>query len=54
MTPGPPAAQRADARVLIDVSVYLTAVLFLLVLGPWRSRWRMLVDGLSGVAPRRK
>jgi hypothetical protein len=43
-------AQRADAGVLIDVSLYLAAVLMLLVLGPWRSRWRMLVGALSGLA----
>jgi serine/threonine protein kinase len=42
--------QRDDSRVLIDVGLYLGAVLLLLVLGPWRSRWRMLVGALSGVA----
>lgn len=42
--------QRADPNVLVDVSLYLAAVLLLLVLGPWRSRWRMLIGALSGVA----
>ncbi|HTD68709.1 MAG TPA: serine/threonine-protein kinase, partial [Candidatus Limnocylindria bacterium] len=42
--------QRTDPQVVIDVSVYLAAVLLFLVLGPWRSRWRMLVGALSGVA----
>jgi hypothetical protein len=43
-------AHRADPRVLGDVSLYLAAVALLLVLGPWRSRWRMLVGALGGVA----
>jgi hypothetical protein len=42
--------QRADARVIVDVSLYIGAVLVFLALGPWRSRWRMLVGALSGVA----
>jgi serine/threonine protein kinase/type IV secretory pathway VirB2 component (pilin) len=42
--------QRADPKVLVDVSLYVSAVLLFLVLGPWRSRWRMLVGALSGVA----
>ena len=41
---------RSDSRVLGDVSLYLAAVALLLVLGPWRSRWRMLVGALGGVA----
>jgi serine/threonine protein kinase len=42
--------QYADPRVRIDVLLYISAVLLFLVLGPWRSRWRMLVGALSGVA----
>ena len=42
--------QRTNPNVLIDVSLYLAAVLLFLVLGPWRSRWRMLLGALSGVA----
>jgi hypothetical protein len=42
--------QRANSHVRIDVSLYLSAVLLFLVLGPWRSRWRMLLGALSGVA----
>jgi serine/threonine protein kinase len=42
--------QRADSRVIVDVSLYIGAVLVFLALGPWRSRWRMLVGALSGVA----
>lgn len=41
---------RSDPRVLGDVSLYLAAVALLLVLGPWRSRWRLLVGALGGVA----
>ena len=42
--------QYADSQVRIDVFLYMGAVLAMLVLGPWRSRWRMLVGALSGVA----
>ena len=42
--------QYADSQVRIDVFLYIGAVLAMLVLGPWRSRWRMLVGALSGVA----
>jgi len=42
--------QQKDPRVLVDVSLYLAAVVLFLALGPWRSRWRMLVGALSGVA----
>ena len=28
-----------DARVLVDVSLYLATVVMFLALGPWRSRW---------------
>lgn len=34
----------------LDVGIYLSTVLLLLTLGPWQSRWRMLLGGLSGVA----
>lgn len=42
--------QRTDSRVIVDVSLYIGAVMVFLALGPWRSRWRMLVGALSGVA----
>lgn len=42
--------QQKDPRVVVDVVLYLAAVLSFLALGPWRSRWRMLVGALSGVA----
>jgi hypothetical protein len=42
--------QRASSNVIVDVSLYLAAVLLFLIMGPWRSRWRMLVGALSGVA----
>lgn len=41
---------RDAEQVLLDVSIYLGAVIVFLALGPWRSRWRLLVGGLSGVA----
>ena len=41
---------RSDPHVFGDVILYLAAVALLLVLGPWRSRWRMLVGALGGVA----
>jgi len=41
---------RDDLHVRTDVSLYLSAVLLFLVLGPWRSRWRMLMGALGGVA----
>jgi hypothetical protein len=43
-------SQRADPQVRLDVMLYIAAVLVMLVLGPWHSRWRMLVGALSGVA----
>lgn len=42
--------QRHDPKIIVDVCCYLAAVLLFLVLGPWRSRWRMLMGALSGVA----
>ncbi len=41
---------RGTAQVGMDVALYLAAVLGFLVLGPWRSRWRMLVGALTGLA----
>jgi len=41
---------RGDAHVRTDVAFYLSAVMLFLVLGPWRSRWRMLMGALGGVA----
>jgi hypothetical protein len=41
---------RGDLHVRTDVAFYLSAVLLFLVLGPWRSRWRMLMGALGGVA----
>lgn len=41
---------RGDVHVRVDVGLYLAAVLLFLVLGPWRSRWRMLMGALGGVA----
>jgi serine/threonine protein kinase len=43
-------AQHSTPNVRLDVALYLAAVLFFLVLGPWRSRWRMLMGALGGVA----
>jgi predicted Ser/Thr protein kinase len=42
--------QRELPNVYIDVGLYLGAVLLLLVLGPWRSRQRLFVGGLAGIA----
>ena len=39
---------RGDGRVRTDVWLYLAAAAVLLVLAPFRSRWRMLVGGLAG------
>jgi hypothetical protein len=39
---------RSDAYVRTDVWLYLGAAAALLVLAPFRSRWRMLVGGLAG------
>jgi hypothetical protein len=39
---------RADAHVRLDVWLYLGAALLLMVLAPFRSRWRLLVGGLLG------
>jgi serine/threonine protein kinase len=43
-------AHKTDPHVRLDVGLYLGAVLLFLVLGPWRSRWRMLMGALGGVA----
>lgn len=41
---------RESARLLLDVAIYIGSVLLLLGLGPWRSRWRLLLGGMGGVA----
>jgi serine/threonine protein kinase len=41
-------AHRAEAFVRVDVWIYLGAALLLMVLAPFRSRWRLLVGGLLG------
>ena len=43
-------SHRHDAHVWVDVGLYLSAVGLFLILGPLRSRWRMLMGALSGVA----
>ncbi len=43
-------AHRGKAGVGIDVALYTVAVLLILAFGPWRSRMRFLIGGLSGVA----
>lgn len=43
-------AQRAAQNVRYDVAAYVATVALLLVLGPWRSSWRILVGALAGVA----
>jgi serine/threonine protein kinase len=43
-------AHKTDPHVRMDVGLYLGAVLLFLVLGPWRSRWRLLMGALGGVA----
>ncbi len=41
---------RGDVNVRLDVGLYLGTVFSFLVLGPWRSRWRMLMGALGGIA----
>lgn len=41
-------AHRGMAYLRLDVWLYLGSALLLLVLAPFRSRWRMLVGGLAG------
>lgn len=41
---------RGTADVRLDVALYLGAVVVFLILGPWRSRWRMLVGAMTGLA----
>ena len=36
--------------VTVDVALYLTVTLAYLALAPWRSRWRLMVGGLAGLA----
>lgn len=42
--------QRGAVDVLVDVSLYLGAAIALLIMGPWRSRWRLLLGALGGLA----
>jgi hypothetical protein len=41
-------AHRQDARVRVDVWLYLGAALLFTISAPFRSRWRLLVGGLFG------
>lgn len=41
---------KTNPKVVVDVGVYIAFVVLLLALGPWRSRWRLLLGGLGGVA----
>ncbi|MCC6234204.1 MAG: serine/threonine protein kinase [Verrucomicrobiales bacterium] len=43
-------AGRHTPEVKGDVALYLGAVALFLILGPWCSRWRMLVGALTGLA----
>lgn len=43
-------AQRENPSVMVDVGLYAASVLLLLFLGPWRSRWRILIGALGGLA----
>lgn len=42
--------QREDPAVVADASIYAVAVVLVLVLGAWRSRWRTLIGALGGLA----
>ena len=42
--------QRDNPDVMVDVGLYAASVLLLLILGPWRSRWRLLIGALGGLA----
>jgi serine/threonine protein kinase len=44
------AQHEGDPHLWTDVALYLATAIALVVLGPWRSRWRLLVAGLGGVA----
>lgn len=44
------AGHKDEPSVWTDVALYLVAAAILLILGPWRSRWRLLVAGLGGAA----
>ena len=43
-------AQRGQPNVHADVAIYLATAFLLLLMGPWRSSWRMLVGALTGLA----
>lgn len=40
----------AETYLKLDVGLYVAVTLLLLVLGPWQSRWRLLMGGLAGLA----
>lgn len=40
----------AETYLKLDVGLYMGVTLLLLVLGPWQSRWRLLMGGLAGLA----
>lgn len=42
--------QRGHPDVGYDVTLYVGTVVLLLLIGPWRSSWRILVGALGGVA----
>jgi serine/threonine protein kinase len=43
-------SQKGHAGVGLDVGLYIGTVVLLLLVGPWRSRWRILIGALGGVA----
>jgi len=43
-------AQHDHPRLRIDVALYFATTFLLLILGPWRSSWRMFVGALGGLA----
>lgn len=42
--------QRGSGHAAIDCAIYFAAVLLVLALVPWRSRWRLLAGALAGMA----
>lgn len=43
-------ARREAAYVRVDVWVYIAAALLLVIIAPFRSRWRILVGGWQDAA----
>ena len=41
---------KSKAYVTVDVALYLCVALTFLVVAPWRSRWRLMIGGLAGMA----